>query len=91
MRKHHLKQAWPLARSAALGAALYFAFLQQARAYIDPAAGTYLLQMLIAGLAVGLFSMRMFWDRIKSFFRKNIPPDGGEHPDNTEIKPEDRQ
>ncbi len=39
-------------------------------AYLDPGSGSYLLQLLIAGLLGGLFALRMYWGRIKSFFRR---------------------
>lgn len=39
-------------------------------AYLDPGSGSYLLQLLIAGLLGGLFALRMFWGRIKGFFAR---------------------
>ena len=39
-------------------------------AYLDPGSGSYLLQLLIAALLGGLFALRMYWGRIKSFFRR---------------------
>lgn len=35
-----------------------------ARAYIDPATGSYVLQMLVAGILGGLFAIKLFWRRI---------------------------
>ena len=41
---------------------------QNAHAYLDPASGSYFLQMLIAGILGGLFALKIFWVKIKSFF-----------------------
>jgi len=38
------------------------------RAYLDPGSGSYLLQLLIAGLFGALFVIRLSWKRIKAFF-----------------------
>jgi hypothetical protein len=45
-------------------------FLRNNVAYLDPGSGSYLLQLLIAGLLGGFFVVRSSWDKIKSFFRK---------------------
>jgi hypothetical protein len=39
-------------------------------AYLDPGSGSYLLQLLIAGLLGGAFAIRASWDKIKNFFRR---------------------
>jgi hypothetical protein len=39
--------------------------------YIDPGSGSYLVQMIIAGVLAGLFYFKNLWMRIKSFFTKN--------------------
>ena len=44
-------------------------FLRNNVAYLDPGSGSYLLQLLIAGLLGGFFVVRSSWDKIKSFFR----------------------
>lgn len=44
--------------------------------YLDPGSGSYLLQLLIAGLVGSAFMVRTFWSRIKAFFTRN--PDEGE-------------
>jgi hypothetical protein len=49
-------------------------------AYLDPGTGSYIFQILIAGLLGGLFALKLFWGRIMIFFRrhsnnsKNTPP-----------------
>lgn len=46
------------------------AFIRGQQAYLDPGSGSYLLQLLIAGLFGGLFVIRASWDRIRNFFRR---------------------
>jgi hypothetical protein len=45
-------------------------FPQKTYAYLDPGTGSYLIQVLIAGLLGVLFSIKMYWSRIKSIFTK---------------------
>ena len=40
-------------------------------AYLDPGTGSYFLQMLIAGLMAGLFTLKIYWKKVKSFFKKS--------------------
>lgn len=40
---------------------------RQAHAYLDPGSGSYMLQLIVAGLAGFLISLKMFWTQIKSF------------------------
>jgi len=57
---------------------LFFLFARSAKAYVDPGTGSYLFQLLIAGLFAGLFFMKstvrsvkyFFWNR---FLRKEKP------------------
>jgi hypothetical protein len=42
-------------------------FPQIAFAYLDPGTGSYILQMLIAGLLGILFAIKVFWTRIRIF------------------------
>ena len=44
--------------------------LRQNMAYLDPGSGSYLLQLLIAGLLGSLFVVKASWGRIKTFFRR---------------------
>lgn len=39
-------------------------------AYLDPGSGSYLLQLLLAGLLGSLVVIRASWDKIKGFFSK---------------------
>jgi hypothetical protein len=44
--------------------------LRNNMAYLDPGSGSYLLQLLIAGLLGSLFVIKASWGRIKNFFRR---------------------
>jgi hypothetical protein len=37
-------------------------------AYLDPGAGSILLQAVVAGVLGGLFAIKLFWKRIVGFF-----------------------
>lgn len=41
-----------------------------ASAYIDPGTGSYILQIVAAGILGGLFAVKMFWFQVKDFFRR---------------------
>lgn len=45
-------------------------------AYLDPGSGSFLFQLLIAGLLGGLYATKSYWIRIKNFFfrKKQGPP-----------------
>jgi len=53
----------------ALVALLTLGATDNAYAYIDPGAGSMLLQMLVAGVAGALFTIRIYWQRVKAFFQ----------------------
>lgn len=42
-------------------------FPRSAHAYLDPGTGSYIFQILIAGLLGAAFAVKVFWARIKSF------------------------
>ncbi len=46
----------------------YLIFPQVAFAYLDPGTGSYILQMLIAGILGAFFMIKIFWNKIKFFF-----------------------
>ncbi len=53
-----------------LTAGLFLILPQSAYAYLDPGAGSYILQMIAATLFVGLFAVKNFWKQIKNFFSR---------------------
>ncbi len=46
-------------------------------AYIDPSTGSYIIQMLVAGLLGALFVLKTYWRNVKGFFSKK-PSDNEE-------------
>ena len=49
----------------------WIAFPPRTHAYIDPGTGSYILQIVIAGIAAGVFALKMFWGKIKGLFSGN--------------------
>ena len=47
-----------------------FSYTSPAYAYLDPGTGSMLLQGLIAGLAVFISVLSIYWQKVKSFFVK---------------------
>ena len=47
---------------------VFFVFSKNAEAYIEPGTTTYLLQILIAFLAGGIYAIKIFWNKIKMVF-----------------------
>ncbi len=45
-----------------------FFFCSEANAYIDPGSGSLILQGLIAGIAMGMYTLKLYWYKIKNFF-----------------------
>lgn len=45
--------------------------LIKAKAYLDPGSGSFLIQLLIAGLVGVGFILRSYWGRIKGFFTRS--------------------
>ena len=46
----------------------YLAFPSFAYAYLDPGTGSYIFQLIFAGLVGLLFAVKVYWGRIKTFF-----------------------
>ena len=50
-----------------------------AHAYLDPGTGSILLQGLLAVIAGAAITIRMYWDKLRSFFgRKKVTPEASE-------------
>jgi flagellar biosynthesis protein FliQ len=47
---------------------LNFTLLQNAFAYLDPGTGSYIFQVLVATFIGALFTIKMYWQKIKNFF-----------------------
>ena len=50
--------------------ALALDFSKSAHAYLDPGTGSMILQLLLGGFAGALVVGKLYWQRIKDFFRK---------------------
>ena len=48
---------------------IVFLVAVNADAYLDAGTGSYFIQILIGFVAAGLFSLKLFWKRIISFFK----------------------
>ena len=48
-------------------------YTSPAYAYLDPGTGSMLLQGLIAGLAVVMSMLSIYWQKVKAFFVKQKP------------------
>ena len=60
----------PSRTQTAIFLAVLLAWIAPAYAYLDPATGSILLQGLIAGIAGLAVVLRLYWQRIKSLFRR---------------------
>ncbi len=47
-------------------------FPKTAQAYLDPGTGSYIFQLIIAAFIGGLFSIKLFWNKIKMFLKKSL-------------------
>ncbi len=66
-----MKKTIHLAGMAPLLIVLVLASPQQLAAYIDPGAGSYLLQILVAGVLGASFAVKRFWGNILTLFRRS--------------------
>lgn len=53
-------------------ASLVVAYPKNAEAYLDLGTGSYFLQIAIATVLGGLFAVKMYWNKIKKYFRSLI-------------------
>lgn len=47
----------------------YAAFPGMAYAYINPGTGTFILQLIIGALTGGIVAIKLYWNKIKAFFK----------------------
>lgn len=55
---------------------LFFVFPKNAYAYLDPGTGSYVLQIILAFVIGGLCSLKLYWKRIKVYFRRKFSKKG---------------
>lgn len=51
-------------------------------AYIDPGTGSYLFQMLMAGLLGSAFAIKMAWRNVKAYLSQMFSSNAGDHDSN---------
>ncbi len=73
-----MKHSRYLANSVVFAFLLILASTREAYAYIDPGTGSYVIQLIIAGLVGVGFAVKVYWGRIKSFFSRS--PSGEQGP-----------
>jgi uncharacterized membrane protein YfcA len=56
-----------------LAALVTLVFTTEAHAYIDPAAGSFLLQIIMGGLVSAYVGVKLFKRRVIEFFRRQRP------------------
>ena len=61
----------------AIGLLFGLILVPPARAYLDPGTGSYFIQILAASILGALLSFKLFWGRIKAFFRNLTRPKDG--------------
>ena len=47
-------------------------FPLSAWAYLDPGTGSYVFQLLIAGLAASIFAIKIYWRKLGAFFTNSF-------------------
>ena len=69
--------------------AFFFLFLfnvDSAHAYLDPGTGSILIQGLIAAIAGGLYTLKIYWHKIKMFLSSSTD-ENSEEDENTDAVP----
>ncbi|MBN2391090.1 MAG: hypothetical protein JXR84_10210 [Anaerolineae bacterium] len=54
----------------ALATLVYLASPSPVYAYLDPGTGSFIFQLVVAGLAGAAFIVKMYWGKIKTLFAK---------------------
>lgn len=64
-------------KKALLLTLLSLCFLPSAFAYLDPGSGSYIVQMIIAGILGGFYALKLYWNRVVNFIKgnNNVDPD----------------
>jgi len=69
-RKNAMKELKLLIHMVMLIQVFQLIMTSSAWAYIDPGTGSYLFQMLMAGLLGSMFALKMMWRNIRVYFSK---------------------
>jgi len=52
---------------------MHIHFLLKPLAYLDPGTGSFIIQMLAAGLLGGVVAVRIYWKKIVAWFKRKKP------------------
>ena len=63
---------------------LFFIWIHNAYAYLDPGTGSYVLQILIASLLGAAFAIKIFWQKILAFVKNIFSKKPGEQTNDSE-------
>lgn len=63
-----------------LNVAVFLAPHLRPQAYLDPSSGSFIIQLLIAGLVGAGFLVRVYWKKIKGLFSRLIAKKEDDHP-----------
>lgn len=63
---HVMKRSRNLTNSVVLAGLLFLIAARNAHAYIDPGSGSYILQLILAGLLGAGVAVTIYWKRIKA-------------------------
>jgi hypothetical protein len=66
-----------LRNSVILVGLLFLLLTHDAHAYVDPGTGSYILQLIIAGLLGAALAVRIYWKRIKAIFSREQEKEDG--------------
>ena len=58
-----------------LTACIFVMLTGDAHAYIDTSTGSYIIQVLLAGLMGIMLTLKVFWKQVKAFFSRNKTDD----------------
>ena len=67
-----MKQPRMVLIACLLAGSVILALPGDAHAYLDPGTGSYVLQLILAGLLGAAFTVKIFWRRIRSFILSHV-------------------
>jgi hypothetical protein len=74
-RNEQVTMSVPRFRFPVVAGAMALAVPLDAWAYLDPGTGSYLFQLAVAGLFAGMMTIKIYFERIKNWFRSfRAPP-----------------
>jgi hypothetical protein len=65
-----VRYAQKLGAPLLLAVVLLLIFTRECLAYVDPGGGSFVLQLIVAGLIGAALAVKAFWQNVKRFFSK---------------------